>query len=137
MSLTDLIVNTAILDGCESLDKTGVVHRLLLGLAIDGHLDPASVPSVFESVMRRESLGSTGIGQRIAIPHTRHSAVRQTLAIMAVCRPPVDSDNIDGELTDIFILLFAPPDRPGFELRPTSRSTDLLLRGLRNAEFQK
>lgn len=72
MSITDFIVSSEILECSESSRKTEVVQQLLHRLAADGHLDPGCVPSVFDGVMRRESLGSTGIGRGVAIPPTRN-----------------------------------------------------------------
>jgi mannitol/fructose-specific phosphotransferase system IIA component (Ntr-type) len=90
MSLSDLFISTAILEDNRSLDKKEVIHQLLLQLAVDGHLDQASVPSVLDGVMRRESLCSTAVGGGIAVPHTKHPAINRRLGILGLCRHPGD-----------------------------------------------
>lgn len=135
MSLSDLFVSTAILDDSRSLDKKEVIHRLLLKLAADGHLDQASVPSVLDGVMRRESLASTGIGRGIAVPHTKHPAINRRLGILGLCRPPVDFDSIDAEPVDLVFLILAPPDSPGYQSMRVPRDVEELHRRMRNETF--
>ncbi len=135
MSLSDLFVSTAILDDSRSLDKKEVIHRLLLKLAADGHLDQASVPSVLDGVMRRESLASTGIGRGIAVPHTKHPAINRRLGILGLCRPPVDFDSIDAEPVDLVFLILAPPDSLGYQSMRVPRDVEKLTRRLRSAKF--
>lgn len=135
MPLTELIVCTAILDGCESLEKTGVVHQLLVRLAADGYLDKASVPSVLDGVMRREALASTGVGGGIAVPHTKHLAINRRLGILGLCRPPVDFDSIDAEPVDLVFLILAPPDSPGYQSIRVPRDVEELHRRLRSDVF--
>ena len=135
MEMTDLIVSTAILDGCESLGKTEVVNRLLLRLVADGYLNLASVPSDLEAVMRRESLGSTGIGAGIAIPHTKTQSIDRLLGIVGLCRPQVEFESIDREPTDTVLLFLSPPDPPGYRGRQIFPGIELLFRKLRDAAF--
>lgn len=125
MSLADFIVSTAILGCADSAGKIDVVQQLLHRLAADGHLDPGRVPLVFDGVMRRESLGSTGIGRGIAIPHTKHPGVSRRIGILGLCRPPVDFDSVDGEPADLIFLMLAPPDLPGQYLRVAPEAEEL------------
>lgn len=135
MPITDLVVSTAILDHCESLTKAEVVYQLLLRLAAVRHLEEASVPSVLDAVMRRESMASTGIGAGIAIPHAKHAAVTHRLGIIGLCRPPVDFDSIDAEPADLILLILWPPDSPGYQSMRVPREMESLNRRLQSAEF--
>jgi PTS system nitrogen regulatory IIA component len=135
VSLADFIVSTAILECADSAGKIDVVQQLLHRLAADGHLDPGRVPLVFDGVMRRESLGSTGIGRGIAIPHTKHPGVPRRLGILGICRPPVDFDSVDGEPADLIFLILAPPDLPGYQSMRVPREMEELPRRLRSDKF--
>ena len=135
MSITDFIVSSEILECSESSRKTEVVQQLLHRLAADGHLDPGCVPSVFDGVMRRESLGSTGIGRGVAIPHTKHPAVTRRLGILGLCRTPVDFDSLDAEPVDLIFLILSPSDSPGYQSMRVSREAEELSRRLRSEEF--
>jgi PTS system fructose-specific IIA component/PTS system nitrogen regulatory IIA component len=134
MRLSELICSTAILEGGSSIAKEELIRQMLLQLAIEGHLAEADVPSVLEAVMRRERLASTGIGRGVAVPHGKHAAVSRRLGVLALCRTPVEFDSIDGLPTDIFVLLLAPSERPGFPLR-VSPPSDVLIRRLADEKF--
>src|SRR5579862_8714747 len=112
MSLGDIICHTAILDGGPAVGKADLVARLATLLADAGHVPHADVPAITAAVLRRERLGSTGIGRGVAVPHARHAAVARPLGVLAVCRPPVWFDAIDAEPVDILALVLTPPDRP-------------------------
>jgi PTS system fructose-specific IIA component/PTS system nitrogen regulatory IIA component len=110
-------------DACTaSLVGTGrdsVVRELVQGLADAGSLPAADLDDVVRAVLRREQLGSTGIGRGIAIPHTRYASVSQLVGAVGLSKHPgkVPFDSIDGDPVDIFVLLISPQDRPGDHLR--------------------
>ena len=135
MPLIDLIVCTAILDGCESPEKIDVVYKLLVRLAAGGHLEMSSVPSVLDAVMRRESLGSTGVGGGMAVPHAKHPAISRRMCILGLCRPSVDFDSIDAEPVDLVFLLLTPPDSPGYQSMRVPRDVEELHRRMQNETF--
>ncbi len=134
MRLANLFVRTAILDGLVP-GKAELVGRLLTLLAQEGHLPPAQVPKILNAVLRREQLGSTGVGGGVAIPHAKHPAVTRPLGILAVCRKPVEFDALDGEPADIIALCLFPVGRPEQHLGEASRGSERLLRGLADEGF--
>jgi mannitol/fructose-specific phosphotransferase system IIA component (Ntr-type) len=136
MSLSDLFVRTAILDGGPDLGKAKVVDRLATLLAGAGHVPQADVPAIIAAVLRRERLGSTGIGRGVAVPHARHAAVGRPTGVLAVCRWPVEFDAVDGEPADIVALILSPPDRPGIHLGEASRGSEALSRHLADDGFR-
>ena len=135
MCLADIITCTAILDGGPAIGKADLLGRLLTLLADAGHVSHADVPVLQDVVMRRERLGSTGIGKGLAIPHARHLAVSRPLGVLAVCRPPVAFESLDGEPVDLVALCLFPPARPGQHLGEASRGSEVLSRRLRDDEF--
>ncbi|WP_254507015.1 PTS sugar transporter subunit IIA [Anatilimnocola floriformis] len=77
---------------------------MLLRLAIHGCIPAANIPSLTTAVMQRESLGSTGIGKGIAMPHTKHASLERKIIGAFMFRPAVPFDCVDGELADIFLI---------------------------------
>ena len=67
--------------------------------------------------MKREELGSTGIGRGVAVPHTKHPSVERLVGTVAISSQGVDFASLDGEVVQLFFLLVSPPHRPGDHLR--------------------
>jgi len=65
---------------------------------------------LLESLVSREKLGSTGIGNGIAIPHGRLANAKSVVAVVVTTETPIDFDAIDNKPVDIFIALFVPED---------------------------
>ena len=70
-----------------------------------------------KAILKREELGSTGIGRGVAVPHTKHPSVDRLVGNVAISGGGVDFDSLDGEKVHLFFLLISPPDRPGDHLR--------------------
>jgi PTS system nitrogen regulatory IIA component len=76
--------------------------------------------------MARESLGSTGIGQGIGIPHGKSDCVKKLIAAFGLSQKGIDFNSLDGEPTYIFFLLVAPQDSAGPHLKALARISRLL-----------
>ena len=76
--------------------------------------------------MAREALGSTAIGQGIAIPHGKCEYVSKLTAALAISKEGVAFDSLDGEPAYIFFLLVAPMDSAGPHLKALARISHLL-----------
>ncbi len=84
--------------------------------------------------MKREDLGSTGIGRGVAVPHTKHPSVQRLVGTGGRQQQEgVDFDSLDGEKVQLFFLLISPPDRPGDHLR----ALENISRQLRDETFCK
>jgi PTS system nitrogen regulatory IIA component len=77
-------------------------------------------------LMEREALGSTGIGQGIAIPHGKTDIVTQQVAALGLSKRGVDFDALDGEPVYIFFLLIAPKEAAGEQLKALAKISRLL-----------
>ena len=73
--------------------------------------------SIIQAVLKREELGSTGIGRGIAVPHTKHPNVKQLVGTVGLSEDGIDFNSLDGEKVQLFFLLVSPPDKPGDHLR--------------------
>lgn len=75
---------------------------------------------VFDSLLQRERLGSTGIGLGIAIPHGRLAKASQPVAVLLTMAQAVDFDAIDNQPVDIIFALLVPEDEPEQHLQTLS-----------------
>ncbi len=100
-----------------AVDKQGVIHELVQALLNAGQLAEDDFKPIVDAILKREELGSTGIGRRTAIPHTKHDGVDQTVAAIGISRRGVDFSSIDGDSVYVFFLLISPAERPDDHLK--------------------
>jgi nitrogen PTS system EIIA component len=136
--MTDFVVREAIVPELTATTKEGVIREMVGSLASTNHLKAAETEEIVRAVLKRELLGSTGIGRGVAIPHTKHNSVERLIGTVALSRPGVSFESLDGEPVHVFVLLISPQDRPGDHLRAlenVSRSLrdDGFVRSLRQA----
>jgi PTS system fructose-specific IIA component/PTS system nitrogen regulatory IIA component len=111
--------------------KESVIREMVGSLHAAGHLRAADVDEIVKAVLRREDLGTTGIGRHIAIPHSRHPSVDRLIGTLALSRDGLPFDSLDSESVYVFVLLVSPQDRPGDHLR----ALEAVVRTMRNDEF--
>ena len=117
MKLSDFVVREAIVVDLQAKGKEDAIREIVRSLSQAGRLPEADLESVSRAILGREELGSTGIGQGVAVPHTRHPTVNRLIGTVALSRSGVDFAALDGEPVDIFFLLISPPNQPGDHLR--------------------
>lgn len=117
MPLSQFVVRDAILPALAGTSREQVVREMVASLVTAGSLPESDRDDVVKAVLRREALGSTGIGRNIAIPHSRHAAVSQLVGTVGIAPVGIPFDSIDGEPVSIFVLLVSPQDRPADHLR--------------------
>ena len=124
MKITDILDPRAITVKLEATDKEAVLIELINLLA--QVKDLGDKKAVVKSLIERENLGSTGIGQGIAIPHGKTDKVKELSACLAISQKGVNFDSLDGEPVYIFFLLVAPKDSAGPHLKALARVSRLL-----------
>jgi PTS system fructose-specific IIA component/PTS system nitrogen regulatory IIA component len=117
MKFADFIVTEAIRSELAAEDKEAVIREMAQALLAAGSIDAEEVESIVRAILKREELGSTGIGRGVAVPHTKHPSVERLVGTVALSSEGVDFDSLDGEKVHLFFLLISPPDRPGDHLR--------------------
>src|SRR6187455_868893 len=117
MKFSDFVVAPAIRAEIAADDKPGVIQELVASLASSGAIRPEDAPGIVAAIMKREELGSTGIGRGVAVPHTKHPSVSKLIGTVGVSHQGVDFDSLDGEKVHLLFSLVSPPDRPGDHLR--------------------
>ncbi len=117
MKLSDFVVRDAILVDLQATTKEPAIREIVQSLCGSGRLAEADADGVARAILNREELGSTGIGQGVAVPHTRHPKVDRLIGTVALSRKGVDFAALDGEPVDVLFLLVSPPNQPGDHLR--------------------
>ena len=117
MKFADFIRVQAIKADLVAEDKDGAIRELVAGLVESKDIAEGEQESIIKAIMKREELGSTGIGRGVAVPHTKHPSVNRLIGTVGVSVEGVDFNSLDGEKVQLFFLLISPPDRPGDHLR--------------------
>jgi len=117
MKFADFVVSGAIRAELAAQDKEGVIREMVQALKDAGQIEEDEFESIVKAILKREELGSTGIGRGVAVPHTKHPSVDRLVGNVALSGGGVDFDSLDGEKVHLFFLLISPPDRPGDHLR--------------------
>jgi PTS system nitrogen regulatory IIA component len=138
MHMSDFVIREAIVPDLQATSKEGVIREMVESLRTSGYFRGGEMEDVVKAILKREQLGSTGIGRAVAIPHSKHSTVERLIGTVAISRGGVQFDSLDGEPVHVFVLLISPQDRPGDHLRAlenVSRSLrdDGFVRSLRHA----
>ncbi|HEY4258908.1 MAG TPA: PTS sugar transporter subunit IIA [Schlesneria sp.] len=133
MKLCDFVVSASIIPDLKVGSKEDAIRAMVAGLREAGSINAADEPGIVAAILKREELGSTGIGRGVAVPHTKHPSVDKLIAAIALSSDGVDFDSLDGEPVYIMFLLVSPPDRPGDHLR----GLENISRHLRNDNFCK
>lgn len=139
MTLADIIDARAVLPAVKAQNKKQVLQEISQALA---GLVATDQRVVFEILNRREKLGSTGLGQGIAIPHGRLPNITRVYGLFARLATPVDFDSVDGQPVDLVFALVAPDHAGADHLTALARISRLLrepatlakLRGTETAE---
>jgi len=126
MQIIDFLSKKAIVTDIQSSKKEEVIKELVDALINAGNIEKRCRNKLIESLMAREALGSTAIGQGIAIPHAKSDCVEHLVAAFGLSKKGVDFDSLDGELAYIFFLLVAPQDSAGPHLKALARISRLL-----------
>jgi len=117
MKFADFIFPEAIRAELTADDKEGVIREMAQALLDAGKIAGSDYESIIKGILKREELGSTGIGRGIAVPHTKHASVKRLVGTVAVSGEGIDFNSLDGEKVNLFFLLISPEDRPGEHLR--------------------
>lgn len=129
--MSEFVIRDAIVADLQSTTKEGVIREMVQSLQNAGHFADCPTDEIVRSVMRREQLGSTGIGRSIAIPHAKHNGADKLIGTIALSKAGVPFDSIDGQNVHVLVLLISPQDRPGDHLR----ALENVVRSMRNEQF--
>lgn len=124
MRILDFLNKDAIELNLKATTKKEVIEELVEILDKKGLLLDKKV--VIDSLFEREELGSTGIGQGIAIPHSKTKGVKELIGVLGISKKGVDFDSLDGEPVYIFFLLLTPEGAAGLMLKALAKVSNFL-----------
>ena len=105
MTLDTLIDRQSVLASLKAPNKKQLLQELSQAMAARVAIDHRVI---FETLLKREKLGSTGIGQGIAIPHGKVPSISRVYGLFARLATPVDFESVDGQPVDLVFVLLAP-----------------------------
>ena len=123
MKFADFILSDAVRAEVNATDKPGVIREMLQAILDADGMKKTDYEGIVQAVIKREELGSTGIGRGIAVPHTKHPSVKRLVGCVAVSADGIDFEALDCEKVQLFFLLISPPDAPGDHLRALEHIT--------------
>ncbi|MFZ1774480.1 MAG: PTS IIA-like nitrogen regulatory protein PtsN [Rhizobiaceae bacterium] len=123
MDLSDLIGAAAIMPALKANSKK---HLLQLLSEKAAPITGLGEREIFDALMQRERLGSTGVGNGIAIPHGKLARMKSITGVFARLETPVDFDSLDDQPVDLVFLLLAPESAGADHLKALSRIARLL-----------
>ena len=124
MKIVDFLSEDSIIVSMGSIEKNGVLDELLSQLAKAGKIRDKK--KILDSLSEREKLGSTGIGQGIAVPHTKTDQVDELVGALGISKKGVDFESLDGEPVYLIFLVLAPIKATGIHLKALAKTARLL-----------
>jgi len=123
MPLADLLAPNAVFPMLRASSKKQVLQELAQQAGLLADRDPREI---FETLLQRERLGSTGVGSGIAIPHGKLPNLGKLFGLFARLEKPIDFESLDGEPVDLIFLLLAPEAAGADHLKALARVARML-----------
>lgn len=124
MKLFDLISKETIAEDLRESTKEGVIAEMARLIAV--HSEGIDGPELAKILMEREALGSTGIGEGVAIPHGKYPGIKFLTGALGRSINGVDFQSMDGKPAHLFFLLVAPENSAGLHLKALARISRFL-----------
>ena len=118
MPLHDLVAPNAVIPALKCTSKKQVIQELAAKAA---KLVGQNERTIFETLLQREKLGSTGVGNGIAIPHGKLPKLEKLFGFFARLERPIDFEAMDGQPVDLVFLLLAPEGAGADHLKALAR----------------
>lgn len=131
MKLKDFIVEKAICPDIQAVDKKSAIRELVTAMADAGSVSPSDVDGLVKAIMKREEVGSTGIGKGVAVPHSKHTCVSGLTGTVGRSLKGVEFSALDGKPVNIIFLLVSPPDSTG----PHIKALEYIFSLLNDSDF--
>lgn len=123
MDLGDILEREGVFASLRVKNKKQALRELAARAAQVTQLDERQI---FDTLLQRERLGSTGVGRGIAIPHARMNGLVRIAAVFAQLDEPIDFDALDGEPVDLVFVLLAPEQAGADHLKALARISRVL-----------
>ncbi len=125
MKLTDILIRDACLADMQARTKKDALREM--SEALQGSVEGLSSGVLLQELLEREKLGTTAMGDGIAIPHAKLESLDRLLASFALSRGGIDFESVDGKPTHLFFMLVAPGKEGSAHLLTLARLSRLLM----------
>jgi fructose-specific phosphotransferase system IIA component len=123
IKLPDLLKEKYIELDLKEKEKTKLIAELVDIVAKPSRIKDGAL---FKAILEREKLGSTAIGNGVAIPHVKIKGIKKPLLILGRSAEGVDFDSLDGEKTYLFFMLISPQEKFGLHLKILAKISHLV-----------
>lgn len=130
MKINDILSLDTILAEIKANNKESVIEELADFLYQKNMISDKS--EVVRVLLEREQLGSTGIGENVAIPHAKMKGIDEIIAVFGISKKGVEFDSLDRKPVNFIFMLIAPENAAGTHLKALARISRLL----KNPEFK-
>ena len=124
MSVQEFLSPDAVIPNLRARAKKQLLQEL--GAQAARHLPGLDEREIFETLLQRERLGSTGIGEGVAIPHGKLARLDRLFGLVARLDKPIDFDSLDGQPIDFAFLLLAPENAGADHLKALAQVARIL-----------
>ncbi len=124
MEIISFMSEDSVIVDMKKSEKKEALKELLNLLEKNGHVSNSE--EILDSIMDREKLGSTGIGQGIAVPHAKTDSITELVGAIGISKQGVAFDSLDGEPVHIIFLILAPNNSIGLHLKALAKIARLL-----------
>ena len=125
MKIIDLLKSDCINLNLKNVNKNQCIDNLVDLMYKTGNIKDKEIYK--KSILEREALSTTGIGDGIAIPHGKSSSVKQATLVAAVCRDGIDYDSLDGQPSKLFFMIAVPENGDNLHLEVLARLSTILM----------
>jgi len=124
MKLKDILSDDLIVIPLKSRTKEDIIKEMVNYLHTKKKID--DVNKILKAILDREKVMSTGVGDRVAIPHGKAEGVKDIVALFGIAENDIDFHSIDNKPVRMVFLLVGPPDKTGPHLKALSRISRLM-----------
>ncbi len=117
MKFSDFIFPNAVVPQLKATDREGVIRELVMALVEGEGIAAEDAEEIIREVLKREELGSTGIGNEAAIPHAKHRNVTRPVGTVGISPKGIEFQSLDNKHVKLFFLLISPERQTRDHLR--------------------